>query len=53
MHANIKLVAVGTVLALTLYTTLLHGTRAMGPIDPPTAAPQDDTSAPSAGTSNT
>lgn len=45
MHPNIKLVAVGAALGLTLYTTL-HGTRAMGPADPPPVAA--DTGAPPA-----
>ncbi len=36
MKANIKLVAVGTALGLTLFTTLMHATRAMEPVIPPT-----------------
>ncbi len=39
MTTKIKLAAVGAALGLTLFTTLWHSTRAMGPVTPPTSAP--------------
>ncbi len=46
MHVNFKLVAVGTVLGLTLYTTLLHGTSALEPGSPPDTMTEVDSHTP-------